>query len=278
MIFNKLRIVRSLCSWSNRSIQDGFTIAKTRVALVLLSALPFSSHAQSLPNQITVTSLPYVLTDQGGIVVEATTAVTPVPPAVDISPFASLFGGGFSAINSYIPGSTGGVAAAGAIIAVQKITTLRTAAAAAQRNIQQVQHDANTAIDNEEENLEGSTCANVVPNVVGLNGTKTGRITNPTRGRVVSNRIKALRRRHALPMLTAAAGTCELPQEQQAEQAEAELDTLTESQTASQDALEAAEAAADAAEAAAETAEVAAESALEAIEILDAILETCSLF
>jgi hypothetical protein len=103
-------------------------------------------------------------------------------------------------------------------------------------------------------------------------------MTNPTRGRPVSNRIKALRMRHALPMLAAAADTCELPQEQQAEQAEAELDTLTESETASEDAIEAAEAAAEAAEAAAEAAEVAAESALEAIEILDAILETCSLF
>jgi len=288
MIYKKPSIVRSFCScsrWSTWSNRIGVGIPGAKAALLLLSALSLSSHAQSLPGQITVTALPYVLTDQGGLVVVATTVpLKPVPQQVTNSGFASLLGGGFSAINSYLPGSTGGVAAAATIVAVRKITQLRIASAAAEKNINQTQQDANNAIAKAKD-ADDFSCSDVEPNMVGFNGTKTGPMPNLTNARVVSNRIrvvpnriKALRMRHALPMLTAAAETCELPQEQQAEQAEAELDTLTESETASEDAIEAAEAAADAAEAAAEAAEVAAESALEAVEILDAILETCSLF
>jgi hypothetical protein len=281
MIFNKLRIIRSLCSWSNRSNQHGFTFPKTRFALVLLGALPLSSLAHGQTGQPTVTALPYVLTYTGGIeVVATTTPVTPVPPAVGISTFGSLFGGGFAAATSSLPLSTATVTAA---FVTKKLTLVKNTVDYKkqindwQQNAQQQRNE----VQNEIEDEDGCSVPNVQL-VVMPNGkfgwrSKSKSGSNLANLHHASSRTMARRTRRALPML-AAADTCELPQEQNADQMEADLEALNESETASEDAIEAAEAAVDAAETAAEAAETAIESALEAAEILDTILEACSLF
>jgi hypothetical protein len=289
MIFNNLRIVRSLCSWSswpNRSnkdgFKDGFTLPKTRVALVLLGALPLSTFAHGQTGQPTVTALPYVLTYTGGIEVVATsTPMKQVPPAVGISTFGSLFGGGFAAATSSLPLSTAAIAAT---FATKKLVIIKNNNAYQKQEVQ-LQQNAQRQLEDIDSEVENEDVCIINPNVrlvVLPNGTfglrpKSNSVSNSANLHHASSRTMARRTGRALPML-AAADTCELPEEQNADKMEADLEALNESETATEDALETAEAAAEAAEAAAEAAETAIEGALEAAEIMETILEACSLF
>jgi hypothetical protein len=72
-------------------------------------------------------------------------------------------------------------------------------------------------------------------------------------------------------------GGCTLPQEDQAQEAQAQLEATTESGEASEEALESAEAAVEAAEEAAEVAEAAAEALVDGLDVLEGILDALSL-
>lgn len=116
MVDDKLHIVEALF---RRSPKRQFEIAGRRAALLLISAALLSGIS---PGQVpTVTQLPYVLTDQAGVVRVVSSSLVRTPPQVQQSGLSGLLGGGFGAIGE-ASGITGEEAAALAIEKVYKAT------------------------------------------------------------------------------------------------------------------------------------------------------------
>jgi hypothetical protein len=196
----------------------------------------------------TTTALPYLLQSPGTSVVVVTPSgpVVHVPPAVTLSGFGSLFGGGF---NTLLSAPIAANATAAAIAQVRSAEYISKGNAAKQK-IDQMNQDAKNAEQNiRDQNIDAFTC---------------------------EDEFTAVKFNHHLK--PADSSVCTLPEEQQAQEAEQELEALNEAGDTSQEAIEAAESAAEAAETAAEAAETAAEAALDAVDILESILETVSLF
>ena len=202
----------------------------------------YSSRGTSAP------ALPYLLQSPGTSVVVVTPSgpVVHVPPAVTLSGFGSLFGGGF---NTLLSAPIAANATAAAIAQVRSAEYISKGNAAKQK-IDQMNQDAKNAEQNiRDQNIDAFTC---------------------------EDEFTAVKFNHHLK--PADSSVCTLPEEQQAQEAEQELEALNEAGDTSQEAIEAAESAAEAAETAAEAAETAAEAALDAVDILESILETVSLF
>jgi hypothetical protein len=250
MVYHNLPTIRSF-------FRRLFSAPGRKSALLALSAALLSSIASGqIP---TTTALPYVLTDQAGVIrVIATQPVAQVPPSVGTSTFGSLLGGGFSVL---LTTPSASVASATATATVRSLLMLKKANAL-QTNFNKMQEDAKLAQQNIKSENPELFCEDDEFNAVKFNHQLKGRAKARVKGGAHS----------------ADSSTCMLPEEQEAQEAEAELETLNESEEASQEALEAAESAAEAAEAAAEAAEAAAEAALDSIDVLEGILDAIALF
>jgi hypothetical protein len=224
-------------------------------ALLVLSAALLSSIASGqVP---TTTALPYLLTDQANIIrVVASDTVTQVPPAVNSSGFSSLLGGGFS---SLLASPTASVASAVATASIRSLLLLKKANAL-QTNFNKMKQDADNEVKYEQNVDPEAFCAEDEFTPVKFNH----QLKVPLKARMKA-RVKG-----AHP---ADSPTCMLPEEQEALEAEEELESVMESEAATQEAIEGAEAAAEAAEAAAEAAETAVEATLDAFDVVESLLD-----
>ncbi len=214
----------------------------------------------------TVTALPYLLTDQAGVIkIVASPPMSAVPPAVQASPIGGLLGGGFgSVLNSAIL-PTQAVAQAAAIAGLRAVATIQKANAA-RAKLQQLQNDTEDAVAQQQQKLENFDCSvDDLRHRFGKNARAAAAQTGKSNGS--PHKWKALD-----------AGTCMLPQEQEAEEAESQLEAIDQSGDAAQEAIEAAEEAAEAAESVAEAAEAAAEALVDGLDVLEGILDALSLF
>jgi hypothetical protein len=240
--------LRNIESFFRRSKRPEPRASGRRGALLILGVALLSRVASGqVP---TVTALPYVLTEQAGVIRVITTysPVKPVPPAVGVSQFGSLLGGGFSSILT----PSASAVTVGSIALVHKLAYVNREAAAV-KQVQQWEFDTNKAMTEAKDKTVN--CNNSAP--LSFKGGLQGAMS--------ANRRFV-------------AEFCAFPEEEEAQQAEEELEALNEAGEASQEAIEAAEEAAEVAEAAAEAAEASAEAALDAVDVLEALLETLSLF
>jgi len=232
--------LHAIRSFFRRSRSARFCTPGKKSALLILSAALLSSIASGqVP---TTTALPYLVTYQFATI-HVQPVVGAVPPAVSQSGFGSLLGGGFSAL---LLEPTASAATASAIATVHKLLMMKNENFAV-KNVNQWNLDA----------TEANT--RLMANAVNC-----------------SNGFPAVKFNHHL--IAADSTTCTLPEQEEAQEAEEELQTLTESEEASQEVMEAAEAAAEAAEAAATAAEVAAEATLDALDVIEGLLDAISLF
>jgi hypothetical protein len=258
MTYDKLHTIRSFF----RRLRDAeFSTPGRKSALLVLSAALLSSIASGqIPTIPTTTALPYVLTDQPGeIHVTPIYGVAPVPAAVSAGGgFSSLLGGGFGSLLTTPTASTASAAATAAVrslLMLKKANTLQADLARMNQTAELARQ--NIVSENPELFCEGDAFTAVKYN------------------HQLKTSVKARSKGDARP---ADSPACTLPEEQQAEEAEEELQAVTESEDATQEAIEAAEEAAEAAEAAAEAAETAAEIALDSIDVLEGILDALALF
>jgi hypothetical protein len=257
MTYDKLPTIRS---FFRRSRDAEFSTPGRRSALLVLSAALLSSIASGqVP---TTTALPYLLTDQAGVIrIVSSGAVTKVPPAASLSGFGSLLGGGFG---SLLATPTASAASAAATASVRSLLMMKKANAL-QSNFNKMQEDARQARQNiQDENPEDFCLETELTPVKFNHQLKTS----------VKARVKARMKGGAG---AADSPACTLPEEEQAQEAEEELEALNESGDAAQEAIEAAEEAVEVAEAAAEAAETAAEAALDGIDVLEALLDALAL-
>jgi hypothetical protein len=252
MIDDKLFTIRSFFRRLG-NVELG-TLGRGGVLVIVSAALLSSLASGQVP---TTTALPYLLKSPGaGIVVVATSGpVVNVPPAVTLSGFGSLLGGGFS---SLLTAPIAWQASAAAIASVRELLEIKKGNFL-KSNIAKMNQDAKMA----EQNIEAE-----YPDVSGC---------DDFRGVKFNRQLKTALKSHN-QFRTADSSVCSLPEEQQAQEAEEELQALNEAGNSSQDAIEAAEAAAEAAEAAAEAAETAAEAALDGIDVLEGLLDALALF
>jgi hypothetical protein len=233
--------------FSRRSSRAGVGTSGRRSALLILGLALLSGIASGqVP---TVTALPYVLTDQAGVIrIVTPIQVAPVPPAVSQSQFSSLLGGGFAPL-LMIP-----TAATGTAVAIATVHKLLMIKAANYAKKQAMEFEMN-GLDYLKKN---QSC-----------------LTKNSALRVPGDVLAAMKSNHRL---VADSSSCMLSQEEEAQHAEEDLQSLEESEQASQEAIEGAEEAAEAAEAAAESAEEAAEIALDGIDAIEALLDCVDLF
>ena len=190
-----------------------------KVALLAFSAALFSS--VSACQGPTVTILPNVLTNQAGVITITSPTVVPNPAAQNPTGVSSLLGGGFASILSQ---PLAAAAAASALLSVRKAVTL-TKANDLKANVKQIEQDANNVKDQIDNEIEEDPCFHAL----------SSKFVARMLGKAGSTKVVA----HA------AGDTCELPQEEDAAQAEEDLEALTESEEASEAAIEAAEEAAE---------------------------------
>jgi hypothetical protein len=216
------------------------TLGKGGVFVAVSAALLSSIASGQVP---TTTALPYLLTNQPGVVYVAPSAVIPVPPAVTLSGFGGLLGGGLSSIAA-TPSAAAGETLV--LATVHKLLMMKIESTAV-KMVKQADDDTMAA--QRELMSQGSGTCNT-PNAVKSH-----------------HRLKA-----------ADSPTCTLPEEEEAQEAEEELQSLNEAGDATQEAIEAAEVAAEAAETAAEEAEAAAEAIADGLDVAEALLDALSLF
>jgi len=258
MTYDKLHTIRSFF----RRLRDAeFSTPGRKSALLVLSAVLLSSIASGqIP---TTTALPYVLTDQAGVIriTPIYGTVAPVPAAAGLSGFGSLLGGGFG---SLLATPTASAASAAATASVRSLLMMKKANDL-QNNFNKMEQDAKQA----EQKIESEN-----PELFCEEDEFTPVKFNHQLKTSVKARVKARLKGGAR---AADSPACTLPEEQQAEEAEEELQTLQEAGDTTQEALEAAEEAAETAEAAAEAAETAAEAALDGLDVIEGILDALSL-
>jgi hypothetical protein len=190
----------------------------------------------------TVTPLPYVLTNNGSIMVVPSYATTQVPPpSASASGAGDLLGGGLASVFS-TPSSA--LAAGRATLLVRNLVMIKKEAALT-KYVQQLRQDTTQAKANEEAEIDEDI-------------------------KICSN-VSHVKFNHLVRPLDSS--TCTLPEQQVEENAQEELQALTQEGNAAQEEIEGAEEAVEAAEAALEATEVALEAAEDAVDVFETILE-----
>lgn len=154
MTYNFSHIVRSIC----RPLNIGVVPVQRKSASLIFTALALCAIAKGqVP---TVTALPQVLSNTAnpyfGRVVASNTGIIQIPPAVNTSGFASLFGGGFGALVSGPTGPVAVEASALALIKVQRLAAVAKAQAYV-NDFKKMTNNTQEAINEAEQNESANT-------------------------------------------------------------------------------------------------------------------------